>query len=102
MSGLYERIYAIVRRIPRGKAATYGQVALLAGTPRLARVVGYALHRAPADVPCHRVVDRFGGTKAVFDILAPGTQRAMLQAEGVLFDAEGRVDLARCRWCAEA
>ncbi len=104
MKNTFSIIYDIVRRIPPGRVATYGQIARLAGMPRGARIVSYALSACPADsdLPCHRVVDRFGGTKAVFDILAPGTQRAMLQAEGVLFDAEGRVDLARCRWCAEA
>ena len=71
----------IVRQIPPGKVATYGQIARLAGMPRCARTVG-----------------RFGGTKAVFDICAPGTQRALLEAEGVAFRPDGTVDLERCRW----
>lgn len=89
----------IVRRIPAGKVATYGQIARLAGMPRCARMVGYAMAdcRDPG-LPCHRVVDRFGGTKACFDTLAPGTQRALLEMEGVVFTPEGRVDLARCQW----
>lgn len=89
----------IVRQIPPGKVATYGQIARLAGMPRCARTVGYAMAdcRDPS-VPCHRVVDRFGGTKAVFDICAPGTQRALLEAEGVAFRPDGTVDLERCRW----
>ncbi|MBP0972554.1 MAG: MGMT family protein, partial [Oscillospiraceae bacterium] len=64
----FERIYAIVRLIPRGKVATYGMVAVMAGNPRWARVVGYALHSNPEPgvIPCHRVVNRFGGTAPAF------------------------------------
>ena len=100
--GVFQEFYRIIRCIPRGKAATYGQIACLAGMPRCARTVGYALAacRDPS-VPCHRVVDRFGGTKAVFDVRAPGTQRAMLEAEGVHFRPDGTVDLERCRWRPE-
>ena len=100
MSGwVFPAFYKIVRRIPAGKVATYGQIARLAGMPRCARTVGYAMaaNRDPA-VPCHRVVDRLGGTKACFDLHAPGTQRALLESEGVLFTPEGRVDLERCLW----
>ena len=58
----FEKIYEVVRNIPKGKVATYGQVAILAGNPRLARVVGYALHVNPdtSTIPCHRVVNREG------------------------------------------
>ena len=103
MSGpVFAAFYAVVRRIPPGRAATYGQIARLAGMPRCARTVGYAMAacRDPS-VPCHRVVDRFGGTKAVFDTFAPGTQRALLEAEGVVFRADGTVDLERCQWRPE-
>ena len=93
MSGpVFDAFYDIVRRIPAGKVATYGQVARLAGMPRCARTVGYAMAGCrDASVPCHRVVDRFGGTKACFDTFAPGTQRALLEAEGVPFTPEGKV-----------
>ena len=104
MSGpVFAAFYAIVRRIPAGKVATYGQIARMAGMPRCARTVGYALAdcRDPA-VPCHRVVDSFGGTKAVFDTLSTGTQRALLEAEGVPFRPDGTVDLAQCQWAPEA
>lgn len=94
MSELYARIYEIVRSIPPGKAATYGQVALLAGNPRLSRVVGYALHVAPEGVPCHRVVDRMGRTAAVFRQYGDDMQRRLLEEEGVSFTPDGRVDLA--------
>lgn len=103
MSGwVFSAFYEIVRRIPTGKVATYGQVARLAGMPRCARTVGYAMAGCQdASVPCHRVVDRFGGTKACFDTLAPGTQRALLEAEGVSFRADGTVDLEQCLWHSE-
>ena len=99
MESFYERVYAAARMIPRGKVATYGQLAFLAGSPRASRVAGSAMAacRDPS-VPCHRVVDRFGGTKAAFDDYAPGTQRALLEAEGVGFLPDGRVDLERFRW----
>ena len=102
MSGpVFAAFYDVVRRIPVGKAATYGQVARLAGMPRCARTVGYAMAACQdPSVPCHRVVDRFGGTKACFDTYAPGTQRALLEAEGVPFTPEGKVDLAACQWSA--
>ena len=100
MSGaIFGAFCDVVRQIPAGTVATYGQIARLAGMPRCARLVGYAMAACsdPA-VPCHRVVDRFGGTKAAFDTLAPGTQRALLEAEGVPFRLDGTVDLARCQW----
>ena len=103
MSGtVFSAFYAVVRRIPAGAVATYGQVARLAGMPRSARLVGYAMAscRDPS-VPCHRVVDRFGGTKAAFDAFALGTQRALLEAEGVPFRLDGTVDLAQCLWTPE-
>ena len=100
MSGrVFAAFYGVVRQIPAGRVATYGQVARLAGMPRCARLVGYAMAACQdPSVPCHRVVDRFGGTKAAFDRLAPGTQRALLEAEGVPFRPDGTVDLDRCRW----
>ena len=96
---VFAAFYDIVRRIPAGKVATYGQIARLSGKPRCARAVGYAMAACrDASVPCHRVVDRFGGTKSCFDTHAPGTQRALLEAEGVVFTPEGRADLKRCQW----
>lgn len=100
MSGtVFGAFYDVVRRIPAGSVSTYGQVARLAGMPRSARLVGYAMASCQdPTVPCHRVVDRFGGTKSCFDLHAPGTQRALLEAEGVTFTPEGRVDLETCQW----
>ena len=100
MSGLvFAAFYDVVRRIPVGTVATYGQVARMAGMPRCARTVGYAMAGCrDASVPCHRVVDRFGGTKPCFDTYAPGTQRALLEAEGVQFRPNGTVDLEQRQW----
>ena len=103
MSGaIFGAFCDVVRQIPAGTVATYGQIARLAGMPRCARLVGYAMAACsdPA-VPCHRVVDRFGGTKAAFDTFAPGTQRALLEAEGIPFRPGGTVDLGRCQWDPE-
>ncbi len=97
--GTFARFRDIVCRIPAGKVATYGQIARLAGMPRCARTVGYAMAGCQdPDLPCHRVVDRFGGTKAAFDAWAPGTQRALLEAEGVVFRPDGTADLETCQW----
>lgn len=101
MSGwVFHAFYDVTRRIPAGKVATYGQIARLAGIPHCARTVGYAMAACPAnsDIPCHRVVDRFGSTKACFDTYAPGTQRSLLEAEGVTFRPDGTVDLEACLW----
>jgi methylated-DNA-protein-cysteine methyltransferase-like protein len=95
----YEEIYRIVRRIPKGRVATYGMIAALAGVPRHARRVGYALAALrDDDVPWHRVINAKGEISA-----RPATghhelQRKMLKSEGVTFDREGRIDLARFHW----
>lgn len=101
MSTTYDRIYAIVRLIPPGMVATYGQVAELAGLIGKPRLVGYALYRvAPeADVPWQRVINAKG--EVSHSVLRNGSdylQQAMLQEEGIEFDANGRIDLARYRW----
>ena len=100
----FEEIWDIVRRIPPGKVATYGQIARMTGRPRGARMVGYAMAACPAgsDVPCHRVVDRFGGTKQAFDTYMPGGQRFLLEAEGVTFRPDGTVDMDCCQWRPES
>ena len=95
----FQAVYEIARQIPAGRVATYGQLALLAGSPRASRVVGSAMAACrDSSVPCHRVVDRFGGTKTAFDTLSPRTQRMLLEAEGVGFLPDGRVDLANYQW----
>ena len=96
----FERIYAVVQTIPRGKVASYGQIALLAGNPRWARVVGYALHvnPKPGVIPCHRVVTQDGRTSTAFAFGGEDMQRALLEAEGVTFLPDGRVDMEKHRW----
>ena len=96
----YARIYAVVRRIPYGRVATYGQVAELAGLPGHARQVGYALHALPSStaLPWHRVINAAG---AISLRRMPGyelTQRQLLEEEGVGFDLRGRVRLSAVRW----
>ncbi len=96
-------IHAVVRRIPRGMVATYGQVAALAGVPGLARRVGSALFALPegSTVPWHRVVNAAGELSvARVDAGTALVQRQRLEREGVTFDARGRVDLARHGWRA--
>ncbi|MGN0463429.1 MAG: MGMT family protein [Acutalibacteraceae bacterium] len=93
----FERIYEVVKTIPKGKVATYGQVALLAGNPRWARVVGYALHvnPEPGVIPCHRVVNRMGKTSAAFAFGGEDMQKKLLEEEGVTFEPDGTVDLKK-------
>ena len=100
MQSAFERIYAVVQQIPCGKVATYGMVAQLAGNPRWARVVGYALHANPAPgvIPCHRVVNREGRLAPAFAFGGEDRQRELLAAEGVQFDVSGCVLLSECLW----
>lgn len=95
----FERIYAVVRRIPQGKVATYGQIALLAGNPRWSRVVGYALHvnPDPENIPCYRVVDRFGRVSGAFAFGGGNRQIELLEADGIPCP-DGTVDLSQYCW----
>jgi methylated-DNA-protein-cysteine methyltransferase related protein len=100
-SDRHERILRVVRSIPRGRASTYGDVAVLAGLPGHARLVGYALFALPAHtaVPWHRVVNASGGLS--IGRARPGAeieQRQRLESEGIAFDARGRVRLDLHRW----
>jgi len=99
-SPTYERIWAVVARIPRGRVATYGQVAELAGLPRQARRVGYALAALPADrvVPWHRVINAQGAISERGEPRWAQIQRELLRRERVLFDERGLTDLARYAW----
>ena len=99
-SSSYRLIYQIVRRVPKGCVATYGQVARLAGLPGHARQVGYAMHALPehTKVPWHRIINAKGG---VSRRSTPGweqDQRLRLEREGIVFDARGKVDLRAVRW----
>jgi methylated-DNA-protein-cysteine methyltransferase-like protein len=91
----------VVRRIPRGRVATYGQIAALAGMPRQARLAGYALHALPDHtlLPWHRVLGAGGRLSLMkLSVSSALTQRMRLEREGVHFDARGRVDLGRYGW----
>ncbi|MBE6967368.1 MAG: MGMT family protein [Ruminococcaceae bacterium] len=97
MSAFSERIYEVVKLIPCGRVMSYGQVARLAGNPRGARAVGFALHRNPQPgvIPCHRVVFRGGSLAPGFAFGGPDEQRQLLEAEGVGFTEDGRVDMEK-------
>ncbi|MGD8700556.1 MAG: MGMT family protein [Gemmatimonadales bacterium] len=98
--GTYERIYGVVRGIPKGRVATYGQVARLAGMPGHARQVGYALHALSENsgVPWHRVVNARGEVSKRAEPGYERIQRELLEAEGVRFDGRGRLSLTRYGW----
>ena len=98
----YDRIYAVVRQIPYGQVATYGQVAELAGLAGRARLVGYALFRVSPlhdDVPWHRVINARGEiSESPFRKGGDYLQRSLLEAEGVQFSSEGKINLRNYRW----
>lgn len=99
----FEKIYEVVKRIPKGKVSTYGQVAYLAGNPRLARVVGYALHNNPdpQNIPCHRVVNREGRVAKAFVFGGGSVQKSLLEAEGIEFCDDEKIDLDKYIWKPE-
>jgi len=95
---IFERIYSVIRRIPRGTVLTYGQVARRAGLPNGARQVGHAMAVSPAGVPWHRVVGRSRegfGRSLIRDPLIAAVQRRLLSGEGVRFNGAGEIDLNR-------
>lgn len=96
----YDLVWEFVRRVPRGRVVTYGQVALELGAPAAARAVGYALHNVPADtdVPWWRVINARGAISLKGRGANADLQRALLEREGVPFDADGRTDLRAYRW----
>lgn len=88
----FERVYEIVRRIPEGRVMSYGRIAALAGNPRMARQVGWALHSlSEDDVPWHRVVRKDGSMPERLSEATDRLQQSLLEAEGVEFDLAGRV-----------
>ena len=99
-SDSYARIYRVVRRIPRGRVATYGQVAMLAGLGGHARQVGYAMHAIPDDmaVPWQRVINARGEVSLRSEPGMERLQQSMLEDEGLVFDAGARLDLGRYQW----
>ena len=95
---MFKGFYAVVKTIPRGKVMSYGQVAAIAGFPRCARQVGFALHRnpEPAIIPCHRVVFADGRLSSAFAFGGKSKQRELLENEGVAFIGD-LVDMAKCQ-----
>jgi len=104
MSKTYERIYAIVRGIPAGKVATYGQIARLAGLAGHARQVGYAMNALPHDagVPWHRVINAKGEISKRANPDDEKIQREFLEDEGIEFDENERIPLERYQWRDQA
>lgn len=100
MDSFNHLVYDIVRQVPSGRVTTYGAVAEALGDPRKAREVGWALNANPTDdrCPAHRVVNREGRLSGGWAFGSPDIQRDLLEAEGVTFLPDGRVDLERHLW----
>lgn len=95
----YQKIYDVVKSIPQGSVASYGQVAALAGNRRWARVVGYALHvnPDPDGIPCYRVVTKEGNVSSAFAFGGANKQVELLEADGIEF-VDGHVDMKKYQW----
>ena len=102
-SNFYNKVYNVVRRIPKGKVSTYGQIAAMCGSPKAARIVGGALHNnpEPIKIPCHRVVNRFGGLAPEFAFGGRQVQRELLESEGVEVSDDFTVNLSIYLWDGE-
>ncbi len=100
MANFYDAVYRLVRKIPRGRVMTYGQIATILGAPRAARAVGYAMRASGRedDVPWQRVINAQGRISARTEVERPMLQRMLLEAEGITFDADDACDLKRYRW----
>lgn len=92
-NGFFNQVYQVVKQIPKGKVTTYGNIAKILGKPKMSRQVGWALHvnPNPDEIPCYRVVDRFGRVSVAFAFGGANVQRALLEKEGVIFDEKGCV-----------
>ena len=94
----YEAVYRVVRKIPKGRVMTYGQIATILGTPRAARAVGYAMRACPAQIPWPRVINAKGEISARSQVERPIIQKMLLESEGVHFDSSEACNLKRLRW----
>ena len=102
-AGFYDAIWSLVRMIPPGRVMTYGQIATILGTPRAARAVGYAMFFCRDDsVPWQRVINARGEISLGGHVDRPLRQRELLEAEGVIFTADGRIELKRYLWWPES
>lgn len=97
MNRFHRAVHRLVGEIPRGRVATYGQIAALLGHPRAARAVGYAMRHCPPGMPWHRVVNAQGGISLRANVAGMVTQRVLLEQEGVVV-RRGRTRLDRYRW----
>ena len=89
----FEKVYEIVKQVPKGKVISYGQIAELLGNKKMSRQVGWALHKNPSSqtIPCYRVVNREGKVSSAFAFGGPNVQRELLENEGVTFNEKGCV-----------
>jgi methylated-DNA-protein-cysteine methyltransferase-like protein len=96
----FARVYQVVRMIPHGRVATYGQIAAIVGDRRAARTVGWALNalREGTEVPWHRVINAQGMISTRYRERAAAAQRVLLESEGIQFDAQGRIDMHTHQW----
>ena len=94
----FEEVYAIVRKIPRGRVMNYGQIAGFIRHPLSARAVGWAMQQCPQGIPWHRVVNAQGSISTENLTDPPGLQRLLLVGEGVHFDESGKLSMARYQW----
>lgn len=99
-ANFYEAVYRLVRKIPRGRVMTYGQIATILGCPRASRAVGYAMRASGRqdDVPWQRVINGKGQISAKTEVERPVLQKMLLESEGVKFDASETCNLKRLRW----
>ncbi len=97
-TNFYEAVYRVVRRIPKGRVMTYGQIAAILGAPRAARAVGYAMRACPEGLPWQRVINSKGQISARSQVERPIMQKLLLETEGVHFDVTGTCDLDKLRW----
>ena len=106
MGEFSDKVYALVKQVPKGTVVNYGQVERMLGEPRKARFVGYAMHDNPepwdvetqTGIPCHRVVFKDGSLAPGFAFGGEDEQRARLGQEGIRFTEEGKVDMKACQW----
>ena len=99
-NGFFDKVYKTVKQIPKGKVATYGQIARMCGNARMSRQVWWALHvnPEPYTIPCHRVVNREGRLSPAFAFGGENVQRQLLEAEGVTFTDDNHVDIVKHIW----
>src|SRR5438067_3478041 len=95
---LAARVFALVRACPAGRVTTYGWIGKALGYPRGARMVGWMMNETPGGVPAQRVINSKGELSGSWAFGSPGRMRELLEAEGIVFSDEGRVDLKRYGW----